>query len=103
MIRYLLEDGTVRQHNRHEVTLFMDGLPANRTLFPQIFSMVYYLSRQGRLGSHPNPRYHILRTVAHVQIVKNQKECRRGDGKVSCDGFTTGVVITASLNGCCQS
>jgi IS1 family transposase len=71
MIRTLLEDGAARLRNRHEVALFTDGLPAYRTLFPQIFGRAYDLPRQGSRGPHPHTRYRIPRSAAHVQVVKH--------------------------------
>jgi len=71
LIRRLLEDGAARLHDRHEVALFTDGLPAYRTLFPEIFGHAYYPPRQGTRGPHPHARYHIPRTAAHVQVVKH--------------------------------
>lgn len=76
LIRSLLQDGAARLHNRHEVALFTDGLPAYRTLFPQIFGRAYYPARQGTRGPHPHARYRIPRTAAHVQIVKHQSGYR---------------------------
>jgi IS1 family transposase len=73
MIRTLLEDGAARLRHRHEVALFTDGLPAYRTLFPQIFGRAYAPPRQGRRGPHPHIRYRIPRRAAHVQIVKHQR------------------------------
>lgn len=76
MIRKLLADGAARLHNRHEVALFTDGLPAYRTLFPRIFGRAYYPPRRGTRGRHPHARYHIPRSAAHVQIVKHQSGYR---------------------------
>jgi IS1 family transposase/transposase-like protein len=72
LIRRLLEDGAARVRNRHEVALFTDGLAAYRTLFPEIFGYAYYPPRQGARGPHPQARFRIPRTAAHVQIVKHQ-------------------------------
>jgi IS1 family transposase/transposase-like protein len=72
LICRLLEDGATRLHNRHEVVLFTDGLPAYRTLFPEIFGYAYYPPRQGTGGPHPKARFRIPRTAAHVQIIKHQ-------------------------------
>ncbi len=72
LIRRLLEDGAARLHNRHEIALFTDGLPAYRTLFPEIFGYATYPPRQGARGPHPQARFRIPRTAAHVQIVKHQ-------------------------------
>lgn len=76
MIRSLLTDGATRLRNRHEVALFTDGFAAYRTLFPQIFGQAYYPARQGARGPHPQARYRIPRTAAHVQIVKHQSGYR---------------------------
>lgn len=76
LIRRLLEDGAARLRNRHQVALFTDGLPAYRTLFPEIFGRVYYPPRQGARGPHPHARYRIPRTAAHVQIIKHQSGYR---------------------------
>jgi IS1 family transposase/transposase-like protein len=76
MIRSLLADGAARLRNRHEVALFTDGLPAYRTLFPQIFGRAYFPARQGTRGPHPHARYRIPRTAAHVQIIKHQRGYR---------------------------
>jgi IS1 family transposase/transposase-like protein len=72
LIGRLLEDGASRLHNRHEVALFTDGLPAYRTLFPEIFGYAYCPPRQGTRGPHPKARFRIPRTAAHVQIIKHQ-------------------------------
>ena len=72
LIRRLLEDGASRLRNRHEVALFTDGLAAYRTLFPEIFGVAYYPPRQGARGPHPQARFRIPRTAAHVQIIKYQ-------------------------------
>jgi len=72
LIRRLLAEGAARLHNRHEVALFTDGLPAYRTLFPEIFGTAYYPARQGTRGPHPQARFRIPRTAAHVQIIKHQ-------------------------------
>ena len=76
LIRRLLEDGSARSRNRHQVALFTDGLPAYRTLCPEIFGRVYYPPRQGARGPHPHARYRIPRTAAHVQIIKHQSGYR---------------------------
>jgi IS1 family transposase len=76
LIRRLLEDGAARLLNRHEVALFTDGLAAYRTLFPEIFGYAYYPPRQGTRGRHPQARFRIPRTAAHVQIVKHQSGYR---------------------------
>lgn len=76
MIRLLLADGASRLRKRHEVALFTDGLPAYRTLFPKIFGRAYHPPRQGTRGPHPQARYRIPRTAAHVQIVKHQSGYR---------------------------
>lgn len=76
LIRCLLADGAARVHNRHEVALFTDGLVAYQTLFPEIFGYAYYPPRQGTRGPHPQVRYRIPRTAAHVQIVKHQSGSR---------------------------
>lgn len=76
LIRCLLTDGAARLRNRHEVALFTDGLPAYRTLFPEIFGSAYYPPRQGTRGPHPQARFRIPRTAAHVQIVKHQSGYR---------------------------
>jgi IS1 family transposase/transposase-like protein len=72
LICRLLEDGACRLHDRREVALFTDGLPAYRTLFPEIFGYAYYPPRQGTRGPHPKARFRIPRTAAHVQIIKHQ-------------------------------
>ena len=72
LIRCLLENGAACLRNRHEVALFTDGLPAYRTLFPEIFGYAYYPARQGTRGPHPHARFRVPRTAAHVQIVKHQ-------------------------------
>ena len=71
LIRRLLEDGAARLHNPHVIALFTDGLPAYRTLFPEIFGYAYYPPRQSARGRHPQARFRIPRTAAHVQIVKH--------------------------------
>jgi IS1 family transposase/transposase-like protein len=76
LIRRLLQDGAARLHNRHEVALFTDGLPAYRTWFPAIFGYAYYPPRQGARGPHPKARFRIPRTAAHVQILKHQRGYR---------------------------
>jgi IS1 family transposase/transposase-like protein len=76
LIRRLLQDGAARLHNRHVVALFTDGLAAYRTLFPAIFGYAYYPPRQGRRGPHPQARFRIPRTAAHVQIVKHRSGYR---------------------------
>ena len=76
LIRGLLQDGVTRLRNRHEVALFTDGLSAYRTLFPEIFGYAYYPPRQGTRGPHPQARFRIPRTAAHVQIVKHQSGYR---------------------------
>jgi IS1 family transposase/transposase-like protein len=76
LIRRLLEDGAARLPNRHAVALFTDGLAAYRTLFPEIFGYAYYPPRQGTRGRHPQARFRIPRTAAHVQIVKHQSGYR---------------------------
>lgn len=76
LIRCLLQDGAARLHNRHDVALFTDGLPAYRTLFPEIFGYAYYPARQGRRGPQPQARFRIPRTAAHVQIIKHQSGYR---------------------------
>ena len=68
LIRRLLEDGAARLHNRHEVALFTDGLPAYRTLFPEIFGRAYYPPRQGPRGPHPKARYRIPRTAPMCRL-----------------------------------
>lgn len=73
LIRRLLEDGAARLHNRHEVALFTDGLPAYRTLFPEIFGVAYYPPRQGDRGRQPQARFRIPRTAAHVQVIKHRR------------------------------
>lgn len=72
LIRRLLEDGAARLRNRHEIALFTDGLSAYRTLFPEIFGYAYYPPRQGPRGPHPQARFRIPRTAAHVQVIKHQ-------------------------------
>lgn len=76
LIRTLLEDGAARLHDRHTVALFTDGLPAYRTLFPEIFGRAYYPARKGARGPHPHARFRIPRTAAHVQIVKHRSGYR---------------------------
>lgn len=76
LIRRLLTDGAARLHNCHAVALFTDGLAAYRTLFPKIFGYAYYPPRQGTRGPHPQARFRIPRTAAHVQIVKHQSGYR---------------------------
>jgi len=76
LIRRLLEDGAAVLRDRHQVALFTDGLPAYRTLFPEIFGRAYYPPRQGARGPQPHARYRIPRTAAHVQIVKHQSGYR---------------------------
>lgn len=76
LIRRLLEDGIARLRDRHQVALFTDGLPAYRTLFPELFGRAYYPPRQGQRGRQPHARYRIPRTAAHVQIVKHQSGYR---------------------------
>jgi len=76
LIRRLLADGAARLHHRHEVALFTDGLPAYRTLFPQIFGYAYYPPRQGARGPYPKARFRVPRTAAHVQIIKHQSGYR---------------------------
>jgi IS1 family transposase/transposase-like protein len=76
LIRRLLEDGAARLRHRHEVALFTDGLPAYRTLFPEIFGYAYYPPRQGTRGPYPKARFRIPRTAAHVQIIKHQSGYR---------------------------
>lgn len=76
LIRRLLADGAARLHNRHVVALFTDGLVAYRTLFPKMFGYAYYPPRQGARGPHPQARFRIPRTAAHVQIVKHQSGYR---------------------------
>jgi IS1 family transposase/transposase-like protein len=76
LIGRLLEDGASRLHNRQGVALFTDGLPAYRTLFPQIFGYAYYPPRQGARGPHPQARFRIPRSAAHVQIIKHQSGYR---------------------------
>lgn len=76
LIRRLLEEGASRLRHRHEVALFTDGLTAYRTLFPKIFGVPYYPPRQGARGPHPQARFRIPRTAAHVQIIKHQSGYR---------------------------
>lgn len=76
LIRRLLEDGAARLHNRHEIALFTDGLSAYRTLFPEIFGYAYYPPRQGPRGPHPQARFRVPRTAAHVQVIKHQSGYR---------------------------
>lgn len=76
LIRRLLEDGAARLHNCPEVALFTDGLVAYRILFPEIFGYAYYPPWQGTRGPHPQARFRIPRTAAHVQIVKHQSGYR---------------------------
>jgi IS1 family transposase/transposase-like protein len=76
LIGRLLTDGAARLHNRHEVALFTDGLATYRTLFPEIFGVAYYPPRGGTRGPHPQARFRIPRTAAHVQIVKHQSGYR---------------------------
>ena len=76
LICALLEDGAARLRHRHEVALFTDGLPAYRTLFPEIFGRAYYPARQGTRGPYPQARFRIPRTAAHVQIIKHQSGYR---------------------------
>ncbi len=76
LIRRLLQDGAARVRQPHEVALFTDGLPAYRTLFPEIFGYAYYPPRQGPRGPHPKARFRIPRTAAHVQIIKHQSGYR---------------------------
>jgi len=76
LIRRLLADGAARLCNRHEVALFTDGLPAYRTLFPEIFGYAYHPPRQGTRGPQPQARFRIPRSAAHVQIVKHQSGYR---------------------------
>jgi IS1 family transposase/transposase-like protein len=73
LIRRLLEDGAARLLNRQTVALFTDGLAAYRTLFPEIFGYAYYPPRQGTRGPHPQARFRIPRTAAHVQIIKHRR------------------------------
>jgi hypothetical protein len=61
--------GAVRLRNQHEVALFTNGLPAYRTLFPELFGYPYYPPRQGTRGPQPQARFRIPRTAAHAQIV----------------------------------
>lgn len=82
LIRRLLQDGTVRVRNRHEVVLFTDGLSAYRTLFPEIFGTAYYPPRQGTRGPYPKARFRIPRTAAHVQIIKHQSGYRPKEGEI---------------------
>jgi IS1 family transposase len=72
LIRRLLADGAERLAHPHDIALFTDGLPAYRTLFPQIFGYPYQPARQGTRGRRPNIRYRIPRTAAHAQIVKHR-------------------------------
>lgn len=76
LIRRLLEDGAAHLRNRHAVALLTDGLPAYRTLFPEIFGYPYYPPRQGKRGPYPQARFRIPRTAAHVQIIKHQSGYR---------------------------
>lgn len=76
LIRCLLQDGAARLHNRHKIALFTDGLAAYRTLFPEIFGTAYYPPRQGTRGPHPQARFRIPRTAAHVQIIKHRSGYR---------------------------
>jgi len=76
LIRQLLEDGASRLVDRHQVALFTDGLPAYRTVFPEVFGRAYYPARQGICGAFPHVRYRIPRTAAHVQIVKHRSGYR---------------------------
>jgi hypothetical protein len=71
LIQRLLEEGAAHLHHRHAVALFNDGLPAHRTLFPEIFGYAYYPPRQGARGWQPQTRFRIPCTAAHVQIVKH--------------------------------
>ena len=73
LIRRLLADGAKRLHNRHNLTLFTDGLSSYETLFPEIFGHPYQPARQTHLGRPPKTRYRIPRTLAHVQIVKHHQ------------------------------
>jgi IS1 family transposase len=76
LIRRLLEEGAARLRNRRQVALFTDGLPAYRTLFPEIFGTAYYPPRQGTRGPYPKARFRTPRTAAHVQIIKHQSGYR---------------------------
>lgn len=72
LIRRLLEDGTRRLYNRHDLVLFTDGEPSYATLFPELFGQPYQPPRQGARGRRPKRRFRIPRTLAHVQLVKHR-------------------------------
>lgn len=73
LIRTLLEDGAGRLTNRHDLTLFTDGLSCYQSLFPVIFGKPYYPPRNGSKGRWPGPRYRIPRSLAHVQVIKHRQ------------------------------
>ena len=70
LIRRLLTDGAHRLANRHDLVLLTDGETSYATLFPEIFGQPYRPRRNGTKGRLPSVRFHIPRTLAHVQIIK---------------------------------
>lgn len=73
LIRRLLEDGARRLKNPQDLVLFSDGLVSYESLFPEIFGQAYQPSRQSLQGRPPKIRYRIPRSLAHVQVVKQQQ------------------------------
>jgi IS1 family transposase/transposase-like protein len=76
LIRRLLTDGDERLVNRHRLVLLTDGEVSYESLFPEIFGQPYRPSRNGSQGRFPGMRYRILRTLAHVQIIKKREGSR---------------------------
>jgi IS1 family transposase/transposase-like protein len=71
LIHRLLQDGAPRLKNRHSVALFTDGFSAYGTLFPKLFGVSYQPKRRHNRGRPLVKAYPILRSLAHVQIIKH--------------------------------
>lgn len=73
LIRRLLEDGASRLKKPQDLVLFTDGLTSYDSLFPEIFGQAYQPPRQSLMGRPPKLRYRIPRSLAHVQVLKQQQ------------------------------
>ena len=66
MIQTLLADCASRLSNRHSICLFTDGFKSYATHFPAIFGI-----KENKCSCEPD-RYRIPRSLAHVQVSKEQ-------------------------------
>ena len=73
LIRELLEDTVKRIKHPQDLVLFTDGEHGYATYFPEVFGVEIKPKHTGRRGRPKGTQYHIPRTLAHVQIIKNRK------------------------------